>query len=74
MIPLPVANLKKTIVLTGAMIPYKFGSSDGLFNFGGALAFAQSLPQGVYIAMNGKCFDWDKVRKNKETGVFEKTD
>lgn len=71
---LAVANLKKTIVLTGAMIPYKFGSSDGLFNFGGALAFAQSLPQGVYIAMNGKCFDWDKVRKNKETGVFEKTD
>lgn len=71
---LAVANLKKTIVLTGAMIPYKFGSSDGLFNFGGALAFAQSLPQGVYIAMNGKCFDWDKVKKNKETGVFEKTD
>ena len=71
---LAVANLKKTIVLTGAMIPYKFGSSDGLFNFGGALAFAQSLPQGVYIVMNGKCFDWDKVRKNKETGVFEKTD
>tara|TARA_B110000014_G_C19976501_1_gene505617 strand:+ start:365 stop:853 length:489 start_codon:yes stop_codon:yes gene_type:complete len=71
---LAVANLKKTIVLTGAMIPYKFGSSDGLFNFGGALAFAQSLPQGVYIAMNGKCFDWDKVRKNKKTGVFEKTD
>lgn len=65
------ANLEKTIVLTGAMIPYKFGSSDGLFNFGGALAFAQSLPPGVYIAMNGRYFDWDKVKKNKKTGVFE---
>jgi L-asparaginase len=65
------ANLEKTIVLTGAMIPYKFGSSDGLFNFGGALAFAQSLPPGVYIAMNGRYFDWDKVEKNKKTGVFE---
>ena len=62
---------KKTIILTGAMIPYKFGSSDGLFNFGGALAFAQALPHGVYIAMNGRCFDWDKVEKNKKTGVFE---
>ena len=67
-------DLKKTIVLTGAMIPYKFGSSDGLFNFGGAFAFAQSLPEGVYIAMNGKCFEWDKVRKNRDTGIFEKTD
>ncbi len=65
------ANLEKTIVLTGAMIPYKFGSSDGLFNFGGALAFAQALPHGVYIAMNGRYFDWDKVQKNKKTGVFE---
>ena len=65
------ANLEKTIVLTGAMIPYKFGSSDGLFNFGGALAFAQSLPPGDYIAMNGRYFDWDKVEKNKKTGVFE---
>ena len=65
------ANLEKTIVLTGAMIPYKFGSSDGLFNFGGALAFAQALPYGVYIAMNGRYFDWDKVQKNKKTGVFE---
>ena len=53
------------------MIPYKFGSSDGLFNFGGALAFAQALSPGVYIAMNGRVFDWDKVIKNKETGVFE---
>ena len=65
------AKLEKTIVLTGAMIPYKFGSSDGLFNFGGALAFAQTLPHGVYIAMNGRCFDWNKVEKNKKTGVFE---
>ena len=66
------AKLKKTIVLTGAMIPYKFGSSDGLFNLGGALAFVQSLSHGVYIAMNGYCFEWDKVIKNKTTGVFEK--
>ena len=65
------AKLKKTIVLTGAMIPYKFGSSDGLFNIGGALAFAQSLPYGVYVAMNGRYFQWDEVQKNKETGVFE---
>jgi L-asparaginase len=61
----------KTIVLTGAMIPYKFGSSDGLFNLGSALAFVQTLPHGVYIAMNGKYFNWDNVRKNKKTGVFE---
>lgn len=65
-------NVKgKTIVLTGAMIPIKFGSSDGLFNLGSALAFAQSLPPGVYIAMNGRYFTWDNVRKNKQTGVFE---
>jgi len=61
----------KTIVLTGAMIPIKFGSSDGLFNLGSALAFAQTLPPGVYVAMNGRYFHWDNVRKNKETGVFE---
>ncbi len=61
----------KTIVLTGAMIPYAFGSSDGLFNLGSALAFAQSLPAGVYIAMNGRCFTWDNVRKNRDAGVFE---
>tara|TARA_Y100000588_G_C14140824_1_gene875986 strand:- start:694 stop:1200 length:507 start_codon:yes stop_codon:yes gene_type:complete len=65
------ANLKKTIVLTGAMIPYKFGSSDGLFNFGGALAFVQALSSGVYIAMNGRYFEWDKVEKNKRTGIFQ---
>jgi L-asparaginase len=61
----------KTIVLTGAMIPIKFGSSDGLFNLGSALAFVQSLPHGVYVAMNGRCFNADNVRKNKESGVFE---
>jgi L-asparaginase len=61
----------KTIVLTGAMIPYAFGSSDGLFNLGSALSFVQVLPPGVYLAMNGRAFQWDKVKKNKETGVFE---
>ena len=61
----------KTIILTGAMIPIKFGSSDGLFNLGSALAFAQTLPAGVYVAMNGRYFNWDNVRKNKQTGVFE---
>ncbi len=61
----------KTIVLTGAMIPIKFGSSDGLFNLGSALAFVQVLPQGVYIAMNGRYFNWDNVQKNKEKGTFE---
>ena len=65
------ASIEKTIVLTGAMIPYKFGSSDGLFNLGSALGFVQSLPKGIYIAMNGRCFDYDKVKKNKETGIFE---
>jgi len=64
----------KTIVLTGAMIPYKFGSSDGLFNLGSALAFAQTLPEGVYVAMNGRYFAWDRVRKNRKTGMFEETD
>jgi len=65
------AKLAKTIVLTGAMVPYTFGSSDGLFNLGGALAFAQALPHGTYVAMNGRCLGWDNVRKNKSTGVFE---
>jgi L-asparaginase len=53
------------------MIPYAFGSSDGLFNLGSALSFAQVLPPGIYIAMNGQCFPWDHVRKNAATGVFE---
>lgn len=61
----------KTILLTGAMIPYKFGSSDGLFNLGSAIAFVQTLPAGVYIAMNGRYFNWDNVRKNKKIGEFE---
>ncbi|HVZ95937.1 MAG TPA: asparaginase domain-containing protein [Chitinophagaceae bacterium] len=61
----------KTIILTGAMIPIKFGSSDGLFNLGSALAFAQTLSPGVYVAMNGRYFNWDNVRKNKQTGFFE---
>jgi L-asparaginase len=65
-------NVKgKTIVLTGAMIPYKFGSSDGFFNLGCALAFVQTLPPGVYISMNGRYFNWDNVKKNRQTGVFE---
>ena len=61
----------KTVVLFGAMIPYAFGSSDGLFNLGSALSFVQVLPPGVYIAMNGKCFPWDRVRKNRDRGEFE---
>jgi L-asparaginase len=61
----------KTVVLTGAMIPFAFGSSDGLFNLGSALSFAQALPHGVYVAMNGRCFPWDRVRKNRERGEFE---
>ena len=65
------AGLAKTIVLTGAMVPYKFGSSDGMFNLGSALAFVQTLPHGVYIAMNGKIFEGKNVKKNKSTGEFE---
>ena len=57
----------KTIVLTGAMVPYQFGSSDGMFNLGTALAFVQVLPPGVYVAMNGKFFPWNTVRKNRES-------
>jgi L-asparaginase len=68
---LAAADLEKTIVLTGAMIPYAFGSSDGLFNLGSALSFAQALAPGVYVAMNGRVFPWDNVKKNKERGVFE---
>jgi L-asparaginase len=68
---LAAGALPKTIVLTGAMIPYAFGSSDGLFNLGSALTFVQTLPPGVYVAMNGQHFEWDRVRKNRDTGVFE---
>lgn len=68
-----IANLvkDKTIVLTGAMIPYTFGSSDGMFNLGSALAFVQTLPHGVYLVMNGRSFHWNNVHKNKKTGEFE---
>ena len=65
------AGLPKTIVLTGAMVPYAFGSSDGLFNLGSALSFVQALPPGVYLAMNGRCFAWDDVVTNRELGIFE---
>lgn len=67
-------RLDKTIVLTGAMIPIRFGSSDGLFNLGSALAYVQTLPPGVYIAMNGRYFNWNNVRKNRQTGCFEELD
>ncbi len=67
-------DLDKTIVITGAMVPYHFGSSDGMFNLGSALALVQSLPPGVYVAMNGEWFLWDNVRKNREEGVFEELD
>ena len=63
--------INKTIVITGALRPYSFGNSDCLFNLGSALAFAQTLPRGVYISMHGKYFNWDNVRKNKQTGDFE---
>ncbi len=66
-----LAVADKTVVLTGAMVPFAFGSSDGLFNLGSALSFAQVLPPGVYVAMNGRCFPWHNVRKNKAEGVFE---
>lgn len=70
-IVLAQAAIEKTIVLTGAMVPYKFGSSDGLFNLGSALAFAQALPPGVYVAMNGRCFTAGEVKKNRQMGIFE---
>lgn len=60
----------KTVVLTGAMRPYRFGSSDGMFNLGSALSFAQVLPPGVYVAMNGRCHPWGAVRKDRRRGVF----
>lgn len=61
----------KTVVLTGAMVPYQFGSSDGMFNLGTALGFVQALEPGVYVVMNGRCFPWHSVRKNRELGIFE---
>ncbi len=69
---LAAAKTAKTIILTGAMVPWAFGSSDGLFNLGSAISFAQTLPSaGVYVAMNGRCFNWDNVRKDRATGTFE---
>lgn len=68
------AQLAKTIVLTGAMIPYAIRNSDAQFNFGFACGVAQSLPHGVYVAMNGCVFPWDRVMKNRSAGVFELTD
>lgn len=68
---LAAAKLDKTIILTGAMIPYKFGSSDGFFNLGSSIAFAQTLDSGVYVCMNGRYYHWDNVKKNKKTGFFE---
>lgn len=68
---LGAAVIGKTIVLTGAMVPWAFGSSDGLFNLGSALSFVQLLPVGVYVAMNGRRFDWNNVRKDRASGVFE---
>ena len=67
-----LAETGKTVVLTGAMVPFAFGSSDGLFNLGSAVSFAQVLPPGIYVAMNGLWFDWDNCRKNRELGVFER--
>jgi L-asparaginase len=61
----------KTIVMTGAMVPYQFGSSDGMFNLGTALAFVQTLEPGVYVAMNGRAAPWHSVRKNRKLGIFE---
>ena len=63
----------KTVVLTGAMVPYKFGSSDGMFNLGSSLAFVQTLPPGIYVSMNGKRFPWDRVKKDKRIGEFVDT-
>jgi len=65
------AGLQKTIVLTGAMVPYVFSNSDAVFNLGGAITAVQVLPRGVYITMNGRAFPWDRVRKNRQLGVFE---
>ncbi len=67
---LGAANLAKTIVLTGAMIPYEIANSDALFNLGLACGVAQTLPHGVYIAMNGKIFNWNQVKKNRAAGIF----
>jgi len=61
----------KTVILTGAMVPYTFGSSDGMYNLGSSMAFVQALEPGIYVSMNGRYFTWDNVRKNREIGQFE---
>ena len=68
---LGIAALDKTVILTGAMIPYEIAGSDALFNLGFAVGVAQTLPSGVYVAMNGHVFGWDKVSKNRSAGIFE---
>ena len=68
---LGIAALDKTVILTGAMIPYEIAGSDALFNLGFAVGVAQTLPSGVYVAMNGQVFGWDKVSKNRSAGIFE---
>lgn len=65
------AALARTIVITGAMIPYEIADSDAFFNFGFAFGVAQTLPEGVYVAMNGQVFEWNKVQKNRKAGIFE---
>ncbi len=67
---LGAAKLDKTIVFTGAMIPYAIANSDAFFNLGFACGVAQTLPAGVYVAMNGKIFPWDHVQKDRAAGVF----
>ena len=68
---LGAAAMGKTVVLTGAMIPYEIANSDALFNFGFAVGVARTLAPGVYVAMNGQVFTWDCVQKNRSAGVFE---
>ena len=65
------AALGKTIVLTGAMVPYSFTASDAVFNLGCSIAAVQLLPPGVYVTMGGRVFAWDRVRKDREAGAFE---
>jgi L-asparaginase len=65
------ALVGKRIVLTGAMVPYSVSGSDALFNLGCAVMASQLVPSGVYIAMNGRCFPWHQVKKNRTLGVFE---
>ncbi len=68
------AGHSKTVVLTGAMIPYSLEDSDAIFNLGCAVSAVQLLPPGVYMTMSGRIFSWDNCRKNKERGIFETID